>query len=241
MNISGIRKLFTIVQEHGLKYLLTTKSNQDALENLFGELRSRGGLNYHPSPLNVLYRLRMIILDKNSGVVSTSSNTNDMNQEEFMVANTFKQINFNITDNEKNEDTNTDTDTINDNQSKNVNEMTQDATEYLAGWIAKKFRIKFPEFGCTTTQFNTSRVNDHNYQLHTWIEHLSYGGLIVRSNDFEIKIFRIEKLFKKITKCQIPRIPSVVKQLTHKMFDRMDIDKKYYPVIQAYVKQRIFI
>ncbi|KAL4152818.1 hypothetical protein QTP88_000651 [Uroleucon formosanum] len=245
MNINGTRKLLNIVQEHGLKYLLTSKSNQDAVENLFGQLRTGGGLNDHPSPLNALYRLRMIILGKNPGVVSTSSNTYDKNQEEFMVANTFKQINFKLTDNEKNEDTetgtdtDTDTDTINDNKS--INEMTQDAIEYLAGWIAKKYRMKFPELGCTTTQLNTSRVNDHNYQLSTWTEHLSYGGLIVPSNYFKTKIFRIEKLFKKITKRQIPKGPRVVKQLTQKIFNRMDFDEKYYPVIQAYVKQRIFI
>jgi len=245
MNINGTRKLLNIVKEHGLKYLLTSKSNQDALENLFGQLRTRGGLNDHPSPLNALYRLRMIILGKNPGVVSTSSNTNDKNQEEFMVANTFKQINFKLTDNEKNEDTetgtdtDTDTDTINDNKS--INEMTQDAIEYLAGWIAKKYRMKFPELGCTTTQLNTSRVNDHNYQLSTWTEHLSYGGLIVPSNYFKTKIFRIEKLFRKITKRQIPKGQRVVKQLTQKIFNRMDFDEKYYPVIQAYVKQRIFI
>jgi len=78
-------------------------------------------------------------------------------------------------------------------------EITQDATEYLAGWIPK-YRIKFPELGCTTQQLNTSRVNDHNYQLPTWIEHLSYGGQIVPSNYFKTNIIRIEKLFRKITK-----------------------------------------
>jgi len=108
----------------------------------------------------------MIILGKNPGVVSTSSNTNDKNQEEFMVAKKFKQINFKITGNEKNENTETNTGTINENKSENVSEMTQDATEYLAGWIAKKYRIKFPELGCTITQLNTSRVNDYNYQYY---------------------------------------------------------------------------
>jgi len=94
MNINGTQKLLNIVQEHGLTYLLTSKVNQDALENLFSQIRTSGGLNDHPSPLNALYRLRMIILGKNPGVVSTSSNTTDNNQEEFMVAKTFKQINI---------------------------------------------------------------------------------------------------------------------------------------------------
>lgn len=157
MNINRTRKLLNIVQEHGLTYLLTSKVNQDVLENLFSQLRTRGGLNDHPSPLNALYRLRMIILGKSPGFVSTSSNTNDNNQEEFMMAKTFKQINFQIIDNENNgdiktgSDTDTDNDTSIENESEHLNEMTQDAVEYLAGWIAKKFKIKFPEIGCTTT------------------------------------------------------------------------------------------
>jgi len=98
MHINGTRQLLNILKEHGLKYLLTSKINQDALENLFGQVRSRGGLNDHPSPLNALYRLRMIILGKNPGVVSTSSNTSDNNQEEFIVAKTTKHINLTITE-----------------------------------------------------------------------------------------------------------------------------------------------
>lgn len=62
MHINGMKLLLKIVQGHGLKYILSSKVNQDALENLFSQLRTRGGLNDHPSPLNALYRLRIRIL-----------------------------------------------------------------------------------------------------------------------------------------------------------------------------------
>jgi len=111
------------------------------------------GLNNHPSPLNALYRLRMIILGKNPGVVSTSSNTSDNNQEEFIVAKTMKHIN-DIIDKQNNENIDdSDTDTNSDDSEKsNINEMTEDAVEYLAGWVANKYRQKFPKLGCTTTK-----------------------------------------------------------------------------------------
>lgn len=54
MYINGIKHLIQILKENGLNYLLTTKINQDALENLFSQLRSRGGLNDHPYSLNTL-------------------------------------------------------------------------------------------------------------------------------------------------------------------------------------------
>lgn len=69
MNINVTKLLLQILMENNLKYLLTSKVNQDALENLFSQLRSRGGLNDHPSPLNALHMLRMIILGKNPGIV----------------------------------------------------------------------------------------------------------------------------------------------------------------------------
>lgn len=91
--------------------------------------------------------------------------------------------------------------------------MTQDAAEYLAGWVAKKYKQKFLELGCTTTEFHTSSNNDHSYLLPSWIDHLSYGGMIVPSNNFKNQIFRAEKFFKKITKHKIPKGPGVLKQL----------------------------
>ncbi|KAL4112262.1 hypothetical protein QTP88_016083 [Uroleucon formosanum] len=96
MNINGTKLLLQILMENNLLYLLTSKINQDSLENLFSQLRSRGGLNDHPSPLNALNRLRTIILGKNPGIVSSSSNTTDQNQEEFLVAAALKQADINV-------------------------------------------------------------------------------------------------------------------------------------------------
>jgi len=39
--------------------------NQDSLESFFSLIRSRGGLNDHPTTLNALYRIRIIVLGKN--------------------------------------------------------------------------------------------------------------------------------------------------------------------------------
>jgi len=75
----------------------------------------------------------------------------------------------------------------------------------------------------------------------TCIENLSYGGLIVPSDEFKNNIFRIERLFNKITKDKIPEGQGVVKNLTKKIFNRMEMPEKYYHVVQKYVKQRILI
>lgn len=139
MYINGTKYLLKILREHGLQYLLTSKINQDALENLFSQLRSRGGLNDHPSPLNTLHRLRMIILGKNPGIVSTNSNTVNNNQEDYMVVKSLKLANINIKYDEHVDkgDYGSDTDTASEdydsqniNYHQNENEMAIQASRY---------------------------------------------------------------------------------------------------------------
>ncbi|VVC45258.1 87kDa Transposase [Cinara cedri] len=111
-------------------------------------------------------------------------------------------INLTIVDKQNNEnidDSDTDTNREDCEKSKD-NEMTEDAVKYLAGWVAKKNKQKFPELGCTTTESKISSINEHDYLLPLWIDCLSYGGLIVHSNDFKKHIFRAERILKKITK-----------------------------------------
>lgn len=248
MHVNGTKALLKILKQKDLKYLLTTQINQDALENLFSQLRSWGGLDDHPTPLNALYRLRMIILGKNPGITSKNTNTIDINNEDFMIATTFSKINLKINDLTENEEVyGSSTDTSSEIESseeidKNENEMEEDAVEYLAGWVAKKLKIAYPELGLTTTQCNSDQnKQEHDYTRPTWINNLSNGGLIVPSHDFKTKILRIERLFKKNTKNQIPKRPGVLKYLTKKIMCRMIIDIKYEPVVQSYIKQRLFI
>jgi hypothetical protein len=124
---------------------------------------------------------------------------------------------------------------------KNKYENEEDAIEYLAGWVVKKYNLQFPELGLTTTQCNLEYLQEHDYRIPTSIHNLSYGSLIVPSQDFKNKINRIEWLIKKITKNQISKRPGVVKYLINKITHQMDIEEKYKPVIETYIKQRIFI
>lgn len=251
MHINGTRHLLNILKENGLQYLLTSKINQDALENLFSQLRTRGGLNDHPSPLNALHRLRMILLGKNPGI-SSYSNTQDKNNEEYVLSTVFKKAEIILNyENDDKETRTSDTDTTSESESldtsfikeeNNSNEMSKDAIEYLTGWVAKKYRFKYPEIGSTTTELMKSKMSScHDYSLPSWINHLSYGGLIVPSNKFKKIVLKTEWLFKKFTKNQIPKTNNVVKQLTKNFLKRMIVNEKYKVVIQTYIKQRILI
>jgi len=92
----------------------------------------------------------------------------------------------------------------------------------FAGWVAKIFKLTFPEIGCTTSELNKKKsLPDHDYIIPSWINHLSYGGLITPSNDFRNIFIRVERLFNKFTKHEVPKGLNVVSKLTNKIFYRM--------------------
>ncbi|KAG5874240.1 hypothetical protein JTB14_030468 [Gonioctena quinquepunctata] len=65
LSIRSLKELSEEMEKrNGINFILTSKLNRNAVENLFGQLRSRGGLDYHPTPMNLLYRLRMVVLGK---------------------------------------------------------------------------------------------------------------------------------------------------------------------------------
>ena len=62
-SIRATRALYTdLVIKGPFTFLLTAKLNQDCLENLFSRLRALGGDNAHPTPLEAMRRMRILLL-----------------------------------------------------------------------------------------------------------------------------------------------------------------------------------
>lgn len=72
MTTNALPILLDNLKKYDVRYILTFRLNQDLLENLFSQLRGKGGLNDKPPPLDALYKLRLIILGKNPGIVQRS-------------------------------------------------------------------------------------------------------------------------------------------------------------------------
>lgn len=65
MSNKALEFLYHYVNErYGWSYIVTNRLNQDILENFFGAIRSKGGLNDHPTPKEFKYRLRKYIMGK---------------------------------------------------------------------------------------------------------------------------------------------------------------------------------
>ncbi|KAE8741600.1 hypothetical protein FOCC_FOCC012893 [Frankliniella occidentalis] len=83
LSISSLKLLRIEMESRFNKpFLLTHRLNQDVLENFFSQLRTRGGLHDHPTPPEALWRVRMVILGKNPGIVQANSNSLDRSKND---------------------------------------------------------------------------------------------------------------------------------------------------------------
>lgn len=86
MSITSLKLLRSKINEKfGFKYILTHRLNQDCLENFFCQIRGRSGPHDHPTPVECLQRIKMIMLGKNPGVaLHNHSNTIERDPEEYV-------------------------------------------------------------------------------------------------------------------------------------------------------------
>jgi hypothetical protein len=260
MSINSLRGLFASVQSIGVSFILTNKVNQDALENLFSQLRTRGGLHDHPAPLNTLSRLSLIILGRNPGAVQVGTNTSDIDGEEFVfavairVAGLEKEDRTSSASNIISSGTDIDEEVMNvfsptaarstgaggSREAMHPNdphvEIRNDAIEYFAGWIAKKHKNTHPHLGSREVG-----ATCHNYSLPSWVVHLSYGGLIIPSNAFKDKVMKMESLFQEIVGPLLPKRVKTVMHLTRHIKKGMEGDDVDEKIIKTFVKHRVAI
>ena len=85
VSVNSTIDLYYETKREGLKYQLTTRENQDSLENLFSNLRATGGGNSHPSPVETANRIRKLCVYKNVSFVLDSANV-----EQFILHNFYQ-------------------------------------------------------------------------------------------------------------------------------------------------------
>ena len=100
--------------------------------------------------------------------------------------------------------------------STDVQETTYDALEYIAGYLAKQFKDKIPHLGDITARIKS----DHTYNLPSWVQQLSYGGLIKPSNEWLQKIIKWNHYFEIFHGNAFRKGPLITQRLTNKIKKR---------------------
>ncbi|KAG5866501.1 hypothetical protein JTB14_012598 [Gonioctena quinquepunctata] len=211
-------------------------------------VRSGGGYD-HPSPLDALSRVRMIILGKNPGFLESHTCTEDQQQDEYMVAQMFHRANVSInsssTINDNSENGSSSSSSMSQEQMNpatvidNGPEATGDALECIGGYIAKKYRKKYPDLGDHIYKYST----EHDYSLPTWVQHHSYGGLIEPNESWKSTIEKFNVEFEKFHQQDLGHGLRKGKRVTKKLIRRLCWKHNVIPkeVIQTFVKLRTII
>ena len=178
----------------GTEYILTGKTNQDALENFFSALRGKGGYNYMPSSHEIGVHYANIIVMKilfksmNSNCLPDDSENLQIDWQEFI-----KEYKNNL----KYPDEYTQDDPpveINNGDNGEQNPLTANAITYYAGYCAHKVECedckkKLIKDNDLITE-NDIFINEKNFKKHQ----SSFGSLKAPSEIF----FKISELLVKV-------------------------------------------
>lgn len=257
MSINALQGLFADMQRrYGVKFIATYKLNQDLLENLFGQVRCRGGLNDRPTPMNVVQRIRLIILGKTPNVaLARNTNTEVDGTDEFLPSQPLPPAKSAAVEQPLDDDvelmaqilqragiepiieepTDHDMNFSSDDTDSAMTEalpkqQERDGFIYILGWVAFKLKKSHPHLGAPTYKLDISR-------LPIFLANLSYGGLTTPSDEFKKIGLVMEKAFlswhgPKEFKNKLNIVASLV--------DRIMLDNPGYDrvVVQRYIKIR---
>jgi hypothetical protein len=198
-----------------------------------------GGLHDHPSPLQSIYRIRLIVLGKNPGVIQDRQNTDSSQEvlEEYLVANVISGTELEISEDEvvnnidpyheiddpatRSESSLSSTST---RESKGSSDTVSepDGFKYLCGFIARKFKEKFPDMGIYTKNI----ISDHSYSHPPdWLQFLSFGGLTVPSRKWLKEARIIEKYFKKYSAEGFRQGSGITKKIVNIVLEKHNISE----------------
>lgn len=85
--------------------------------------------------------------------------------------------------------------------SQNISSRSQaesDGLIYIAGYLARKFKDKYPDLGSYTHEIEKKEM--HTYSMPSWVQSLSFGGLTEPSTSWKNNVFRMDKYFVKYHK-----------------------------------------
>ena len=137
VSIKSTIALYNELKDEGIKYFLSCRLNQDALENLFSQVRQMGGQHSHPSAGEVASRLRKICLCKNVSNIVTNCPVEYVEDEDYVSSILLNQVVV------VSEDTNF-IDDVSDVSEVEIDDFLKESNEprdYVAGYISKKLHL----------------------------------------------------------------------------------------------------
>lgn len=192
----------------------------------------------------------MILLGKNPGLVQTHSNVDTspgIQNDQFLLATAIKHAKLGDINIPELEITalphdRIETDDMSSSSGSSFlsgrEESEKDGLSYIAGYLAKKHREKYPSLG-TYTYETKDTTSLHTYAVPSWIQNLSYGGLIEPSETWLAQVMSMEKYFVKLHKETFSNPKKIVKNTSNYISNKLkDIPKD---LVISFCRQRVFV
>lgn len=108
---------------------------------------------------------------------------------------------------------------------------------FFIGFLAKKHIKEFPELACYTR--DNEPPNKHSYSIPSWVQSLSFGGLMDPSEEWYQSVLNMDKHFTDIHKTGFAFKTKIIEHTTSLI--TKEIKNVPEILIQAFVRQRVFI
>ena len=92
VSIKSVIELYNKLKSEGATYFLTSRANQDILENKFSKVRFMGGNNTHPTAENVCERIRHLCVSKNVNIVVDNPSVEILEDDDLLSAEIFEEL-----------------------------------------------------------------------------------------------------------------------------------------------------
>ena len=227
--ITALLDLFPYLQnKYGISYLLTSRLNQDIVENCFSKIRAMGGSNTSPGALEFQKRLRLLILGGYSDYsVQTGSVQPTEGDEVFLSQEVLSTIKEPSQEKKKKSERlpsvqkmismfPTSEKTCTNAKQVDAERVlaTKEGMSYLAGYVA--FSSGSKDLGVRSITEVSSKVQKHSF----WLSKMTSGGLLFPKENFLADIFQMEETFQKIhqtSKDGLLREKGIVKKVVNQL------------------------
>jgi hypothetical protein len=201
---------------YGLKFVMTSRLNQDCLENFFSRVRALGRTYDHPGPAEFLHRVRLLVLGQCPELV-VEGTVVEFEQDEIPTVSVMSTVQQPISNNvsmfeefENSDVVVSQTDCPESPESPAVTDCNEQALIYVCGYIAHCFRSEYPQLGTPTSQLSRDT-------LPPWLATVSRGGLINPAADFVEKVKQFEDVFREIHGSSVSKQKGIIKFLIQKL------------------------
>ncbi len=230
-----------LATQYGAKFLMTSRINQDVVENLFSRIRYLGACNdYHPGPAEFKRRLKALLLARSADFVVNSAPVKtvvDCDKDEDVTLT--QQLVQGVCGTECATDVIEEIDLGRQEAVVTVQQQaeidcTSEATKYLAGYVAFKFKKSHPELGEGGTLDPPVSC--------PWIDAYSYGGLMRPSASWLEQFVRLEGEFHNFHGGDIRRESQIIHKLERELARTMpevpaDV-RNFYSKMRTHIRIR---